>query len=69
MDNVKVLVNTVPGVQELHKSPPVNVAPTSCRSLDVQEDAGGNVCAVAVGNRKMLDTKRIIKGNKSCFPR
>lgn len=51
IDNVKVLVTCVPGVQLLHASPPVKVAPTNVKSLEVHRSGLGNVvvvCATAV---------------------
>lgn len=46
IDNVRVRVTCVPGVQVLHKSPPVNVAPTMYKSFDVQELGSGKVVVV-----------------------
>jgi hypothetical protein len=46
IDNTKVLVMGVSATQELQKSPPLNSAATTSKSLEVQEVlAGGKVCA------------------------
>ena len=66
MDNTKVLVIGVAVTQELHKSPPLNCAATTSRSLEVQEVlAGGKVCAKDIDMLKKLN----IKNAKSFFER
>ena len=57
IDKVNVLEIVVPGVQELHISPPVKVAAISCKSLDVHEVAAGKVCADAVPEKSKIKNK------------
>jgi hypothetical protein len=68
MARVSVLVSIVPGVQELQVLPPVSVAPTNSRSLEVQELADGKVvvvCAKATSpTTKKYKRKKTDLGNK-----
>ena len=53
IDNVNVLVTVLPGVHELHGSPPVNLASTNCKSLEVHLFASGRLtCANAAEELK-----------------
>ena len=61
MDSVNVLVNEVAIAQELQTSPPVSLAATTSRSLDVQEVlAGGNVCPNDITILSKLNIKKAI---------
>lgn len=44
--STNVRVNVVPGLHELHKSPPVRVALTNSRSLEVHDEGEGKVVVV-----------------------
>ena len=59
IDKVNVRVIGVAVAQELHKSPPVNFAATTSRSLDVHEVlGGGNACPNDIEILSKLNIKK-----------
>ena len=64
MDKFNILVTDVPGVQVLQAFVPGKVALTSVRSLEVQDEAEGNVvvvCAKACEENKQAGRNRTIR--------